>query len=91
MDDFAQKAAPLPGNLPSRRRRRKVTKEKTTVDPNGFLHTEIQEVWEDIPSDEEETQLVGSPIAKAAPPAKKTSTVKAGMKQKSLANFFQKK
>lgn len=34
-------------------RRRKKMVEKTYVDSRGYLHTETQEVWEEIPSDEE--------------------------------------
>jgi DNA polymerase subunit Cdc27 len=81
---------------PQQRRRQKQWVEKTTLDANGYLRTESQEVWVDVPSDDE------SPAAPAAtpaalvpkPPTKKAvsgKTKKPAMKQGNLMGFFQKK
>jgi DNA polymerase subunit Cdc27 len=81
---------------PQQRRRQKQWVEKTTLDANGYLRTESQEVWVDVPNDDE------SPAAPAAapaalvpkPPTKKAvsgKTKKPAMKQGNLMGFFQKK
>jgi hypothetical protein len=84
------------------RRRRKKLVDKTTVDENGYLHTETQEVWEDIPSDEEQDPASSRGLAlpaktsKAQPPELMTinsrkKSNKANMKQGNIMGFFQKK
>jgi hypothetical protein len=81
---------------PKKRRRKKLV-EKTTMDPNGYLHTETQEIWEDVPSDEDEpvSKSISSKKAppKLAPVTKKKSAAngKSGMKQGNLMGFFKKK
>jgi hypothetical protein len=40
-------------NATHSRRRRKKLVERTYTDAKGYLHTETQEIWEEIPSDEE--------------------------------------
>ena len=72
--------------------------EKTTM-VNGYLRTETQAVWEDIPTDEEEEEKQAA-IAKkksAATSNRNTGAVKktpkgvstaGAMKQKSLMGFF---
>jgi len=83
---------------PKRRRRRKKLVQKTTVDESGYLHTETQEIWEEIPSDEEaEKPKAAAPARKPAvgkskkqPPKKKGGKAKGGMKQGSLHSFFKK-
>lgn len=93
------------GSKGKNKRRRKRLVEKTTVDPSGYLHTETQEIWEDIPTDEEDTETVltrGKPpqqlLKKTNQQSKKlgaTSSTKSGkkgpMKQGSLMGFFGKK
>jgi hypothetical protein len=75
-----------------KKRRRKKLVTKTTVDASGYLHTEQQEVWEDVPSDEEpeppHPSLV-SKIRSAQPQGKKKKA--AGSKQTNLMGFFEKK
>lgn len=84
------------------RRRRKKLVDKTTVDENGYLHTETQEVWEDIPSEEEQDPSFSKGLALPAQISKsrpqelasinsKKKTNKANMKQGNLMGFFQKK
>lgn len=96
---------PTQGN--QRRRRRKTLVDKTTVDANGYLHTETQEVWVDV-SDDDEVVAIGADVTQGArsQAGKDTTkqmkpanikTVKGGpqkkapMKQGNLMGFFQKK
>lgn len=94
MDAFtSQKPKPQESAGDSKKkRRRKRLVEKTTTDPNGYLHTETQEVWEDVPSDEEEAPSL---LSKKAPSrlaaTKKKGAGKTGMKQGNLMGFFKKK
>ena len=95
MDDFAkpkEKAAPQDEGAPKRRRRRKRLVEKTTIDKSGYLHTETQEIWEDIPTDEEEEEAPKKvkPAAPVVSRPKKKVVKPSGMKQGKL-NFFVKK
>lgn len=83
MDAFAQHQEKKPAEKHHKRIRRLV--EKTTMDANGYLHTETQAVWEDV-SDEEEPVVVRETVTKAAP-VKSTKN----MKQGSLMGFFKKK
>ena len=87
MDAFAQHVEKKPEQEPRKTKRRKRLVEKTTVDANGYMHTETQAVWEDV--EEEEEPAVASkpdPVKKKAP-AKNTKN----MKQGSLMGFFKKK
>ena len=83
------------------RKRRKKMVEKTYMQ-NGYLKTETQVVWEDIPTDEEEEEAaktsssITSSLMKSSAgiPSRKTNkTAKKPqeMKQKSLMGFFAKK
>ena len=78
--------------LPKKRRRKKMV-EKTTMDQSGYLHTETQEIWEDVPSDEEEPVSTIKAPPKLAPIKKKKGAAngKSDMKQGSLMGFFKKK
>jgi hypothetical protein len=82
MDAFAQHQEKKPPQKHHKRRKRLV--DKTTMDANGYLHTETQALWEDV-SDEEEP-VVKEAISKKGP-AKSTKH----MKQGSLMGFFKKK
>lgn len=80
---------------PKRRPRRKQLMEKTTVDASGYLHTEIQEVWVDIPSDEEkDTPSISLQMAKKKMEShtkrKLNNNAAPKMKQGSLTAFFKK-
>lgn len=80
----------------TKKRRRKKLVDKTTVDANGYLHTETQEVWEDVPSDEEDEGLAAVLTTKKASLPKKQSGkkktgAKSNMKQGNLMGFFKKK
>lgn len=74
-----------------RKRRKKLV--ETTAMVNGYLRTETQVVWEDIPTDEEEEEQQQRAIAakKKASIQKTSSANPHGMKQKSLMGFFAKK
>jgi hypothetical protein len=78
--------------LPKKRRRKKMV-EKTTMDQSGYLHTETQEIWEDVPSDEEEPVSKIKAPPKLAPVKKKKGAAngKSDMKQGNLMGFFKKK
>jgi hypothetical protein len=72
------------------RKRRKRLVEKTFME-NGYLRTETQAVWEDMPTDEEEAETAKSaPIATKKKPASNT-TKGQPMKQMGLKGFFAKK
>lgn len=74
---------------PKKRGRRKKLVQKTSVDSKGYFHTETQEIWEDIPSDEEPERIKPKKTTKKlAAPAKKKAK---GMKQGSIGSFFAKK
>lgn len=76
------------------RRRRKRMVEKTFTDENGYLYTETQAVWEDVPSDEEDVSALASKKAPGAGPgkkAKKSSAPPKALKQGSIMGFFKKK
>lgn len=90
MDDFATEAKQRPAaeTSTSGRRRRKKLVQKTSMDAQGYLHTETQEIWEDIPSDEEDEPIF---IPKKPTTTQQTSTKKVAMKQGSLLGFFTKK
>jgi len=82
------------GNKVQRQRKKLV--EKTTMDKNGYIHTEMVEVVEDIPSDEDENQKptrsqlsTTSTKQKTKPKAKAKNTK--NMKQAGLMGFFAKK
>jgi len=64
------------------KKRRKRLVETTTMDANGYLHTETQAIWEDV-SESEEIVVKQAPVTKV--------TAKNGMKQGSLMGFFGKK
>ena len=92
MDDFAKpKEAAPEADAPKRRRRRKRLIEKTTMDKSGYIHTETQEIWEDIPTDEEE-EVEAPKKAKPAVPVpsrpKKKVVKTSGMKQGDIKGFF---
>lgn len=96
MDDFAKpKEAQLSqdseGGEKRRRRRKKIVK-KAYTDEKGYLHTESQEVWEDVPSDEEEEtkKKPAKPVSAPTRPKKKAAK-STDMKQGSLMGFFKKK
>lgn len=96
MDAFATVKKPTPPKNIGQKRRRKIVKEVTTVDEKGYLHTENQEVWEDIPEGEEEKAPVRSKTTSSSrtKPAKKAETNSKGqsmLKQNTLMGFFQKK
>lgn len=77
-----------------RRRKRKAMLEKTSVDESGYIYTETQTVWEDVPSSEDEHELVaGKNIAPQhlTDTSKKTTAKPKSMKQQSLMGFFKKK
>jgi hypothetical protein len=84
MDAFAQHEEKTVFQKHHKRRKRLV--DKTTMDANGYLHTETQAVWEDVSDDEEERVVVKETIAKKAS-HKSTKH----MKQGSLMGFFKKK
>jgi len=85
-EEAVKKTAPKK-DAPKQKRRRKRMVEKTFTDENGYLYTETQAVWEDVPSDEEEavikTSAVSQKKAKKGPPKK--------MGQASIMGFFKKK
>jgi len=83
MDAFAQPSEKKPEH---KKKRRKRLEEKTTMDANGYIHTETQAVWEDV---EEEDEPV--PVAKTAPVKKAPVKNTKNMKQGSLMGFFKKK
>ena len=90
MDDFAsQKHTTIvkEDTTSKSRRRRKVLQHRTTADENGYIHTETVEVWEDVPSDEEQEKPTRSVVV-AAPQKKQPPKAK---KQQNLMGFFQKK
>ena len=94
MDDFAKPkelSQESTSDANKRRRRRKRLVEKTTMDKDGYLHTEKQEIWEDIPTDEEDEVAKKSKPAPAPTRPKKTISKVAEMKQGSLKGFFSKK
>ncbi len=85
MDAFAQHVEKKPEQEPRKTKRQKRLVEKTTVDANGYMHTETQAIWEDVEEEEE-------PVAASKPaPVKKKAPVKKNMKQGSLMGFFKKK
>lgn len=86
MDAFAQHQEKKPQAV-SKNKRRKRLVEKTTMDANGYIHTETQAVWEDVDDEEEEE----SAPAKAAPVKKAPIKNTKNMKQGSLMGFFKKK
>ena len=76
------------------RRRRKGLVEKTFTDENGYLYTETQTIWEDVPSDEEDVSVLTNKKSTGAAPGKKAKKVSGptkAMKQGSLMGFFKKK
>lgn len=85
---------------PRRRPKRKKLVEKTTMDASGYLHTETQEVWEEIPSDEDDivTKQKVTTKKKHCPKVvsnnntkkKKAVTKNSGMKQGKIMSFFKK-
>jgi hypothetical protein len=89
MDDFAteMKRPTAPTTTTTGRRRRKKLIQKTSMDAQGYLHTETQEVWEDIPSDEEDEPV----FVPKKPTTQQASNKKVNMKQGSLLGFFTKK
>ena len=91
MDDFAKPKEKTTADTTKRRRRRKKLVTKTSTDKNGYLHTETQEVWGDIPTDEEEEDEAPKKV-KPAPSRPKKKVVKpSGMKQGKLNSFFKPK
>jgi hypothetical protein len=85
MDAFAQHVEKKPEQESRKTKRQKRLVEKTTVDANGYMHTETQAIWEDVEEEEE-------PVAASKPaPVKKKAPVKKNMKQGSLMGFFKKK
>ena len=72
-----------------RRARRKKWVPKTTMDSSGYLHTQMQEVWEEIPSDEE-VQLIKNKPKRAIIDKKKPAKKGSKLKQGSLSAFFKK-
>lgn len=88
MDDFTTevKRTTAPTETTGRRRRKKLI-QKTSMDAQGYLHTETQEVWEDIPSDEEDEPI----FVPKKPTSQQASNKKVNMKQGSLLGFFTKK
>ncbi|GKY94898.1 hypothetical protein MPSEU_000454700 [Mayamaea pseudoterrestris] len=91
MDAFATKKDAASNGGTAHKRRRKKLVEKTTMDASGYLHTETQEIWEDIPSDEEEVKVAPVVAKKAAPKPVASKKNAASMKQGSLMGFFKKK
>lgn len=85
MDQFATAEAKRPTE--QGRRRRKKLVQTTSMDAEGYLHTETQEMWEDIPSDEEKVEILNS----KKPAAQQLPTKKTAMKQGTLMGFFTKK
>lgn len=65
---------------PTKKRRKKIV-QKTTLDENGYLHTESVSVWEEVSDDE--------PVVVTKPKLKPKNTK--GMKQGNLMGFFKKK
>ncbi|GAX17319.1 hypothetical protein FisN_10Lh183 [Fistulifera solaris] len=88
MDDFAteMKRPTAPTTTTGRRRRKKLI-QKTSMDAQGYLHTETQEVWEDILSDEEDEPI----FVPKKPTTQQAANKKVNMKQGSLLGFFTKK
>jgi hypothetical protein len=74
------------------RKRRKRLVEKTFME-NGYLRTETQVLWEDVPTDEEDAQAAKSaPIATKKKPASNIKSTKGQpMKQMGMMGFFAKK
>ena len=90
MDAFAKKTTDenKQSGEQKRKRRRKKLETKTSMDARGYLHTETVEVWEEIPSDEDEKEssIVAHKLSHRSAPAKKKASV--NMKQGSLKGFF---
>jgi len=77
-------AAPTAG-----KKRRKKLVEKTTMDDQGYMHTEMVAVWEEVDEVDVPSQK-RVPKSNAAPKTKKNKGSE-GMKQKTLMGFFAKK
>mmetsp|Transcript_6485 Transcript_6485/g.7146 ORF Transcript_6485/g.7146 Transcript_6485/m.7146 type:complete len:151 (-) Transcript_6485:148-600(-) len=77
----------------STRKRRKKLVDKTTMDSNGYIHTETVTEWEDVPEEElvAASEQRTKPIVTAAIAKKKKVTSTKHMKQAGLMGFFQKK
>jgi hypothetical protein len=92
MDAFAMKKELAPVQVGHKRRRKKLV-QTTTKDDSGYLHTETQEVWEDIPTDEEQEEIKKSSMVavKKIQPVANKGAKKDKMKQGSLMGFFTKK
>jgi len=91
-DDTTQSKIETMG-APKRRRKRKVMVEKTSVDESGYLYTETQAVWEDVPSSEDEKEPVAAKskaTKQQANKSKKPSAKPKALKQQSLMGFFKK-
>jgi hypothetical protein len=99
MDAFAAASRPKPGAAAARMRKRVV--QRTFQDEHGYLQTELQEVWEEVPAGASKSppQPASSAPAPARPAAaasnKKSGPGKASgraaLKQGSLKGFFTKK
>ena len=91
MDDFAKPKEPASqqGTSDSRPHRRKRIVTKTTTDEDGYLQTETQEIWEEIPPEEVVKQAPKKAPAPSRP--KKKVAKPTDMKQGSLMGFFKKK
>ena len=96
-DDAVEKAAKVNATSndgAKHKRRRKTLVEKTFTDENGYLYTETQTIWEDVPSDEEDASVLTNKKSTGAAPGKKAQKVSGppkAMKQGSLMGFFTKK
>lgn len=100
MDAFASTKSKLNGTLRDTtstngnkvRRQRKKLIEKTTMDKNGYIHTEMVEEMEDIPSDEDEKlKPTRSEVATRKPNPKPKAKKTKEKKQAGLMGFFSKK
>lgn len=96
MDAFATKKDKAETNTApatKHKRRRKKLVERTTMDASGYLHTETQEIWENILSDEEDSEVVSQISTKKMEATKPNASKKApaAMKQGSIMGFFKKK
>lgn len=82
MDAFAEKE-------PNRKRkRRKKLVEKTSM-VNGYIRTDTEAIWEDVPTDEEEEEEKKTIVKTKTKPAAAKS--KQSMKQMGMMGFFKKK
>ena len=93
MDAFCSEQQTQDTDPMRQRKRRKRLVEKTFME-NGYLRTETQAIWEDIPTDEEDAQAVkAAPIATKKKPASNNKSTTKGqpMKQMGMMGFFGKK